>query len=399
MNIKRLLASLVLVFFLFSSTAFAWVNLAITAAELAAPFVVSAGIKYFLPTSTTLNVPNYGSADSYGNVSRKSVSMKNGIVMAVAVGVGYAMIRDLTDKNAHPGLWSALYGISSTSVLDSGSVLTGDKIVRGDPTKYYKLNSLVYQFGWASNNPPYPQLYTATHQGSPVIAYEPGTGTVYYYSYTVLDNPLLVSPAQFANNINSGGDLKSSVVPEIDNLIQAHPELVTFPNSEVSANADSALSDGASLRQAENKSILQSRYDEALARYNANPTPENKKLLDDAKLALNQDQSNADNENATPSEVPAANYDTTIEPPEKKDIGSLIRGYIANSPFATLLNSIGFNPSGASSTVYLFDAYGESFEGDFAPYEQYFNTAGLALLSFAHIIGVFILFRKETGGD
>ena len=105
----RLLSFSILLVFYVVTPCFAWVNLALTAAELAAPFVIHSGVKYFLPTAATTNVPRLGTADNY-TVTRKGIGSYGNIAMAIGLTVGTTALMEYVRNHSsdYPDLSSRL---------------------------------------------------------------------------------------------------------------------------------------------------------------------------------------------------------------------------------------------------------------------------------------------------
>ncbi|MBT1071624.1 hypothetical protein [Pelotalea chapellei] len=144
---KKIICSLVIIA-LSVSPALAIAPLILTAAEVAAPFVVQAGVKYLLPTSATSNVPSYGSADNYG-LKRNSIGTVMASVGAAAVlTIGFEALRTYVDSNksSHPLLDSALnanknyFAPSDIPGLGSGSqTLPLNTVLKASGNNYYKI--------------------------------------------------------------------------------------------------------------------------------------------------------------------------------------------------------------------------------------------------------------------
>lgn len=289
----------VLLVALFSSSAFAWVNIALTAAELAAPVVLHAGVKYFLPTAATTNVPRLGTADNY-TVTRKGIGSYGNIAMAIGLTVGTTALMEYVRNHSsdYPSL-AQYVNVSSVQVPDYANHPSGGFAVgtytQGSPypagiilsrsalsgVAGNNLGPRTYTSGWTGR---YYYLWVVTYslQGQPVQGYN------YYIDTAVqVPGPVPATASQFADAITTpDGTLEPFALPDIDHAINVAPNLFNYPDLSVKSNAQDALSDQITDIRDGLINDLQRRYDDAVARYNADPTPENQKDVDELKRQL-----------------------------------------------------------------------------------------------------------------
>lgn len=421
-----------LIFSLCFSTAFAWVNLALTAGELAAPFVISAGVKYLLPASSTSNLPSRGVSDNY-NIRRNSLGIYGNIATSAAITIGTSLLIDYlaNHQSQYPNLYNGSRKSTAVTGGDGSStdnVLPNGTVVKDDDGLFYRTTNLVYDSFFSGSVPPSNIIMHATYDMQEALYVYHPSGEPYNPDgsipcdrlriYTVLPatdpGTVPMTPSEFAAYVNNNL-ANQALNNEIDALIQSAPNIVNFPNSEVMKNSDDYYKEKSMDAALANIAKLQAAFDAAKAAYLANPTDANKKLMDDAEKALNdaiiayQNMKNQEKtaDNAPPVEDPPIAdptldtnvYDDSITAPEAKSLSTLLTQTISQSPMGSLIGSLGMTTSDPSPTMKLFDAYDQEFIADFSPYESTFNTAGAIVLGFAHIAAVFIVFRHRTEGE
>ena len=113
-------------------------------------------------------------------------------------------------------------------------------------------------------------------------------GFNYYIDTAVqVPGPVPATAAQFADAITQqDGTVEPFVVPELDRYLNAQPQAFAYPDTAVRDNSQSALSDMSTDLRDGLVNDLQRRYDEAIGRYNNDPSLENQREVDELKRQL-----------------------------------------------------------------------------------------------------------------
>jgi hypothetical protein len=254
---KKISAIAVLIICLLSTTSYAWVNLALTAAEIGAPFVMRNGVKWLIPASATANIPSRGYA-SGGSIYRNSIGGYSGKFMTAALSVSAVALMEYlsANKGKYPSLDAAM--TESAEKIPAYSQTTGwntqvGDIVKGKDGKYYKIKSLMSQ----GNDSCYPSSGFGTSIVYGRIEIVVGNGkasgcpagssnaAVQTWTYELApDGPVKPATApEFAENLSPdplSDALSEPAVNDLDKLINAAPDLFSSPDEAVKQNAREA---------------------------------------------------------------------------------------------------------------------------------------------------------------
>jgi hypothetical protein len=306
----KILASFIIALMLLTSVAsavvikpaFGWVGLALTGAELAAPYIMNSGIKYFVPTTATTNVPQFGTADS-ATVKRNAIGSYAGIAKAVAITVGVSALMDYalnhaeTATNLHsatvksdtlpadsvgavptPFVVGQKYSVGSYTLLvtggelSAGSVSASTSICQGCSMSYYNLGDRLYRYVLHPDQVNYP-----------------GQKLAYYSIVQQTSSPVFTpaTPAEMAQAlVNAEGYIKDIYQAELDAAIQSNPNIFTFPNADVMANSAGVLNEKVVADATASVETAKSNLANAITNYNAAPSPETQQALQEATDAL-----------------------------------------------------------------------------------------------------------------
>lgn len=374
------------------------IPIVMTAAEYAAPFVVAAAIKYYMPSSATSNVAHPAIYNqSTGEIVRTAIAEKLGIAYAVSIGISQSVQTSMFGPTSgYIAMRDALYNAATTwptstaaAPLTVGSVslnpyngnaypITQIQVLTNNVPNEWNDIIPVYRLvrdGAYSPHPTHYSVYSnvvqAGYDGGTWFASEPTyiTQTTYFLGSTAVTNspPMVAySPAQVAVNLTdpSTGDLPPPIMADLTQAIKDHPEQMNFPDAvAISQAATNDANEKISTLLASNVAIAQAALIDVQARHNADPIAVPQAAVDAAQAALN----NAIAAQAAQSANPAA----TI--PEVKVVPLNIPGFIASDfhlsdTFATFgvrttafINAITASPLFTGFTAYLaFPALGNS---------------------------------------
>jgi hypothetical protein len=298
-RLLKIIASVVLVLSL-SAPAFAIVPLLLSAAEVAAPYVVMAGISLLMPTSSTTNVPRLGSADNYGIKRNMLAKVGGAFGIAVMGAIAYNELRSLVSpgSTSHPALANALYKdvnevtpFSYNSVSPVGSI----KSLNG---RYLKVTDVSFP-GYTSNDNvgvrDFVDSYRTVDVVGPPDSHGVGYANLTRYQVSIVSAPTpeyvarpddQVAPYLYNQSLS---DLYPQAVADVDNLIQADPSIIQLPPSlskDVSDANKQVSNNAISTADQKKTESLKAIRDAALAKYNADPSDENKAALDKAEADL-----------------------------------------------------------------------------------------------------------------
>lgn len=277
--------------------------LALTAAEMLLTPIIFGGASWLLPKSATVNVPKTGTATPTG--IQRNMLAKLGPAAALAV-VGYMEYQDLfgvvpadPSNNPYPALHGALY--KSTAQPFNGNNLSVGSVVIYDGTAR-QITSVLYLDAYsnatclpsgASNSGT--TLYYASVSGETSGSTCPG-GLVgkkaYIDAYTFKNVPMPPFTPAPGNEIASKlglSELYPTVLPDIDKLIAARPDLVQLPSTlanDILSAKKQLASDAISSANATKVQSLADIVASKQAAYDANPTQENLDALNKAKADL-----------------------------------------------------------------------------------------------------------------
>lgn len=183
--------------------------------------------------------------------------------------------------------------------------------------------------------------------------------------------------------------------PEIDNAIKTSltsGTAVSYPSS----SQISALKDVVNVKAATDAALAatQTAINTAQVNYTANPTPENRQILDNllAQQAA-QVAAQVKEDLIIAPDLPTNAYDPTITAPDKKDISSLLGFFISSSPLVSMVRSFTINTSSASCSMPVGTVYGQQLSFDFCRYQSLLLGCGGILLIIMHGFAVFIVIR------
>ncbi len=334
---KKILASVLFILIL-ATPAFAIAPVLIAAAELAAPSIFAYGIQWLTPRSATINVPKIGYADNYG--IRRPMIGKISKTLGI-VGVGFIAYNELRTAIADkPSLYPYLHSTINTkqTTLETGTGLPPGSIQKYNGIYYKVTSSTSYPVCSTVNSGTYasPQYGTTAYNTLNGVTYSNGSYSLSRFyvenNYLYRQSASIATPEEVAalpdiestdSQIksaisDSSGNLKPEAQDEVDELISANPNLAKQPDSVVKdAQAQKKALQDALQQEAGEKRVaaLEDVKAARQAAYDANPTEDNKRLLDEAEAALAEAQ----------ADLGEAEEDA-VEDAEKKvdDDGSLI---------------------------------------------------------------------------
>lgn len=108
------------------------------------------------------------------------------------------------------------------------------------------------------------------------------------------------------------------------------------------------------------------------------------RLDDDAEIAATD----------MPEKPKFGTYSSAVTAPDKKDIKGAVSDFVSHSPMVGLINSLKIEAPSEDSVI-QFNFHGMNISADFAKWDRFFSAAGTGLLAISHVLGIFIVFRKE----
>lgn len=311
------------------------------AAELSAPQVARSGVNLLIPASATSHIPSTGSASSAG-IARNMIARVGGFKGIATVGLlavaGYAAWVE-----AHPSDYPISYGLLHPGLPSANKYAVGAVI--STPYGNKKIISSSYTTGLIS-------VTTQNYYGATSaniyerITFAYGNywqGKIWTISYAPTTDPVpsdRVSDQVFTQSLDQ---LYPTVSPEVDKYIQANPSAVQVPSTLPAEVARQAAIDAQRQSLLDRIAALQQIKDAAQARYNADPTEENRLALHRAIADLEDAESNledldkevTDNDSAAPPPTPE--YDELNFQP-LQDLGEELGDKFPFTLLATLKN-------------------------------------------------------------
>lgn len=417
----------------------------------------AAGLYYYMKqggvsSSTSAGDVSRPSEVSWVNTADLTSSTPTVQTKSIDAKITNAQIKQIaaSDPAKYPKLTDALkYTPPVKDVLSSQPLAAGEYMTYQGQT--YKINSSIYKGVqlWGFTAP----TTTVVKNGATVTVYYPYDYTTMYrvqtYEYNVTaaaaPSPVPATPIQFhekiTNNI-AGDTVINNYQTEIDLMLQdpayvpsftdsttglpysppasttiATPQQVADANTKnaakntaeqaVTSATDAATSAGTAATKAGNAyaasggdlatgvggdQTLYQKYLDAKAVEGAAKAAADKlaakqaadatKALDDAAVAGT----------GLPSAT-APSYDGTVTTPDKKDIKTMILGYIQSSPLFTLIRSVAVSTSSEESS-FSYNYRGQTIQMDFTRWDYLFSAAGAALLALTHGMSIFLIFRR-----
>jgi hypothetical protein len=220
-------------------------------------------------------------------------------------------------------------------------------------------------------------------------------------------------PSKFAASVGSAGTISDSVIKsEIDEMIKEYDNDNYSFNILDTASAVTAANGSASPVSLPYSALSKSQVDSiragqaaaaaadnAYKQYSTTKSPvDYQKWLDAQALDL------ATNSTAKPEESPtdvnsaitAANgrYDGVIEQPQKLSLKDLVNGFIASSPFHSIISGTNFSLSGATSSITL-TVRGKNYSIDFSRWQTQLELLGSLILTSVHLSAVWIVLGRR----
>jgi len=382
-----------------------------TAAEIAAPAIISGGLTYLLgPTGG--NIKSYGVADNYGIKRNMLGKVGPAAGVLVAGALAYGALRDAV--NANPGLFPSLNGALNVRDLpEVGDVISvpsvGNRVVtlvQGPLTLLLPSSTSYYSAG-------------SWYEVLDVLDSEHYLPNYYVRCLKLSTNPTALSPtfpsysprpdSELPSILNGpDGNVAPQYQPEVDAAMQGNPDSVTgLPHSSVAASG-SAYSAGQAAAAASNAMAAQQSI------YNANPTPENLAKLEELKAAeaaaykAQSDAAQAEAEreaeaaekaaeqeaadNAT-ANLPTNSYDSSLDMPLLKSIPELLTSFFDNSPLLGVVRSFQISTADQQAVFNFGNFWGQDITVDFSRWSSVLAGCGAVLLILSHAYAVMIVVR------
>lgn len=285
----------------------------------------------------------------------------------------------------------------------------------------YSITGLGQITGSYSSYPSNAWKFNGDGTGQLVYQYQPADGrsgyaTVAFNYKFVKDFPSAV--ANSPTKITVPTDVYSDYYGEIDDFIKSNPNVMHYVDTANSAEVATApdynppaAPSADQLAAASGASSGLAAADAAYQNYSSNKTPGNyaawqAALADAQNAAALQDKIKNGTEDAIKDQATGTvdsgtqDYGTNPDAPEKKDILTLIKdnlaALIANSPLLGIFKSTKLDTLSPDSTLTFKLGLGNATKTiDFAPFSGPINVLGSAILAFAHLLAVFILFGKD----
>jgi hypothetical protein len=103
---------------------------------------------------------------------------------------------------------------------------------------------------------------------------------------------------------------------------------------------------------------------------------------------------NSDTDYINPGTPDAPQFDSSIQPPEKKNIGDLLDRFISSIPFVGALRSTSISASGQCSFS-VPTPFGTTGTLDFCRFESVFRVIGGFIFTFASLYAIWIIFKRS----
>lgn len=431
--------------------------IAVGVVALGSLLYTAGAVKYYKPPAIVNNtmsdfaslgriaVATWDVLTDYGiqQMNSKIVTLKTSYSQLVATVVTPTISGNTLLQSTYPALRGALLAFPSGD--GQMHVVALNETVKIGST-FYKVDSFNYN-EHTDNNPNGHPTYACNGGTSQVLT---ATTFCYAYDYVGVNPPLgeagflgiqegqwhevppvigIKTPSQLVNDRNN--NLVSpyndpAVQSDIDRLIENEPniftpvdtatpdnDLDTAPPFNLPANVinpatrpvtpHSTAIWSSTAASAANQTVVQAAQkavdDYKAAHPGANAINDSnlatlEKTLADAKTQLaNTDAITAENA-VKASELPSDNtYDTNIDVPVLKSIGTLLSSIIASSPIAAMINTFRIDTINGVCKVSCGQVYGREFEIDLCRYESTFISLGGVLLIISHGFAVLIVVR------
>lgn len=344
------------------------------------------------------------SVDSNGNVFSEGqvqwVDLKDGKLATYGAStknrVGYSDLSALVKANPtkYPNLNNSMKGVPTTGDVvswnNSKFKLGASSGQTYDSRNYDFYDGYNYYVNLGQSHPDNPNIFL--HMG-------------YWVSPTSdpVTNPSSVSAQQFSSNVsNSDNSLKSEFRGEIDDFINSNPNVVHYEDSSGNDAKSQIPFTAMTKGQIDAIKAGQAAVDAAQNAYNQYSTTKSpadyQKYLDAraAELAANstaKPEESSDDVNKAVTSNPGR-YDGVIDQPQKSSIKDLVNGFIASSPFHSIISGTNFSLSGSTSSITL-TVRGKNYSIDFSRWQTQLELLGSLILTSVHLSAVWIVLGRR----
>lgn len=392
----------------------------IQTAQVVGTAVATGGVSCIIPASATAGVPAVGTASAAAASVSTPVIVPltvGGVALAGGYAIGSSLVTDLNDlynavkdkADKYPSLNNALASTpysptTSDNLPQSGSVIGIDGnnyTLSGSWTNAYpgvlQDNANKNKFSYSSNNV-YFSMYVR-ESSNPSLYYvgdvyrilaSPATTTPTWSAPTGMPSPAQVVPAI----TNPDGTLNPDVNDEVNQAIangDVTPSIGVTP-SQVQHAADAVA--------AQNATDLAQRTVEDLETRLATD-PSNVQLQQELSTARDRlaesqrEQARYENEVnlPVPELSPENAYDSTLTPPERKSLTSLLTNFFSNSPLLNMVRTFQISTSGSESRLVAGTFWGREIAFDFSRWAPILSGCGSVLLALSHGLALFWVIR------
>lgn len=400
-----------------SNNSYAWVNLALGAAEVAAPFVIREGVSFLLPTAPSTNIPTPVTATST-TVTKNAIGSYAGksMTVALAIGTGALMEYAISHQALNPYLatlaqtqTNAPLGVTgASSNLPSGSYLNVDNANYGNSSAVVRTSGagVIWNSNYLAATTPRSLIYNGD-----IFVWVPNGGaananglygyTQWCYPGSITSAPVPVYAPSTAEIFSLGLNASPLAQAEISNALVANPSLATYPSADVIANAQAATAAATATASTAAQTAAQTAVTNAQTAYNAAPSATTQAQLDLARLELaklelaqaQKAQDALEQETLEEPNLPDNNeYNTDVVLPDKKPISSLLSSFVNSSPLVCMVKTFTMSASG-TGVVPVGNVYGTEMKFDFSRYEGTFRSMGGILLIIMHGFAILVVVR------